>query len=66
MLEKLDLEQLNSHVNKYTKHINQMEKGLPRNNVVPCLKEKVELMKQRVGVFKVIFMSTNETTPLHR
>ncbi|XP_051939159.1 dynein axonemal heavy chain 6 isoform X1 [Hippocampus zosterae] len=50
MLEKLDLEQLNSHVNKYTKYINQMEKGLPRNNVVPCLKEKVELMKQRVPV----------------
>ncbi|XP_057699654.1 dynein axonemal heavy chain 6 isoform X1 [Corythoichthys intestinalis] len=49
-LEKLDLEQLNSQVNKYTKYINQMEKGLPRNNVVPCLKDKVELMKYRVPV----------------
>ncbi|XP_037101848.1 dynein heavy chain 6, axonemal [Syngnathus acus] len=47
-LEKLDMEQLNSQVNKYNKYINQMEKGLPRNNVVPLLKEKVEIMKQRV------------------
>ncbi|XP_061882783.1 dynein axonemal heavy chain 6 [Entelurus aequoreus] len=50
MLEQLDLEQLNSQVNKYTKYISQMEKGLPRNNVVPCLKDKVEIIKQRVPV----------------
>ncbi|XP_061765226.1 dynein axonemal heavy chain 6 [Nerophis ophidion] len=50
MLEQLDMEQLNSQVNKYTKYISQMEKGLPRNNVVPRLKDKVEVIKQRVPV----------------
>ncbi|XP_054635035.1 dynein axonemal heavy chain 6 isoform X2 [Dunckerocampus dactyliophorus] len=50
MVLQLDMEQLNSQVNRYNKYISQMEKGLPRNNVVPCLKDKVELMKQRVPV----------------
>ncbi|XP_029013318.1 dynein axonemal heavy chain 6 isoform X2 [Betta splendens] len=50
ILQQLDLDQLSSQVNKYSKFINQLEKGLPRNNVVPCLKEKVELMKQRLPV----------------
>lgn len=48
-LEQLDLEQFSSQVNKYSKYVNQLEKGLPRNNVVPSLKEKVEVTKQRVG-----------------
>ncbi|KAK2815675.1 hypothetical protein Q5P01_026142 [Channa striata] len=48
-LPQLELEQLNSQVNKYSKYVNQLEKGLPRNNAVPYLKEKVEVMKQRVG-----------------
>ncbi|XP_053711973.1 dynein axonemal heavy chain 6-like isoform X3 [Synchiropus splendidus] len=47
-LEDLDLEQLTSQVNKYTKYLVQLEKGLPRNNVVPILKEKVDAMKQRL------------------
>ncbi|XP_062296546.1 dynein axonemal heavy chain 6 [Scomber scombrus] len=47
-LELLDLEQFSSQVNKYSKHVNQLEKGLPRNNVVPSLKDKVEIMKQRL------------------
>ncbi|XP_067440238.1 dynein axonemal heavy chain 6 [Thunnus thynnus] len=49
-LEQLDLEQLSSQVNKYSKYVNQLEKGLPRNNVVPSLKDKVEIMKQRLPV----------------
>lgn len=48
-LEQLDLEQFSSQVIKYGKYVNQLEKGLPKNNVVPTLKEKVEVMKQRVG-----------------
>ncbi|KAF7660832.1 hypothetical protein LDENG_00274280 [Lucifuga dentata] len=49
-LEQLDLEQLNTQVNKYSKCIIQLEKGLPRNNMVPCLKEKVDIMKQQLPV----------------
>ncbi|KAM7393703.1 hypothetical protein PAMP_020556 [Pampus punctatissimus] len=49
-LEQLDLEQFSSQVNKYSKYVNQLEKGLPRNNVVPSLKDKVEIMKQRLPV----------------
>lgn len=48
-LQKLDLEQFSSQVIKYGKYINQLEKGLPQNNVVPSLKDKVEVMRQRVG-----------------
>lgn len=48
-LEQLDLEQFSSQVVKYGKYVNQLEKGLPRNNVVPRLKDKVEVMKQRVS-----------------
>ncbi|XP_069834127.1 dynein axonemal heavy chain 6 [Dendropsophus ebraccatus] len=48
--EILDPEQLNSLVLKYAKFVNQLEKGLPPNNVVPCLKEKVEKMKEKVPV----------------
>ncbi|XP_075463117.1 dynein axonemal heavy chain 6 isoform X2 [Ascaphus truei] len=48
--ETLDPEQLNSQVLKYAKFVNQLEKGLPTNNVVPRLKEKVEMMKAKVPV----------------
>lgn len=48
-LEQLDLEQFSSQVIKYGKYINQLEKGLPSNNVVPALKDKVEVMRHRVG-----------------
>ncbi|TDH16419.1 hypothetical protein EPR50_G00020980 [Perca flavescens] len=49
-LGQLDLEQLSSQVTKYSKYVNQLEKGLPRNNVVPSLKDKVEVMKLRLPV----------------
>ncbi|XP_072261492.1 dynein axonemal heavy chain 6 [Pyxicephalus adspersus] len=48
--ETLDPEQLNAIVLKFAKFVNQLEKGLPSNNVVPRLKEKVENMKQKVPV----------------
>ncbi|XP_038570255.1 dynein heavy chain 6, axonemal isoform X1 [Micropterus salmoides] len=49
-LEQLDLEQFSSQVNKYSKYVSQLEKGLPRNNAVTSLKDKVEVMKQRIPV----------------
>ncbi|XP_063314781.1 dynein axonemal heavy chain 6 [Pelobates fuscus] len=48
--EALDPEQLNSLVLKYAKFVNQLEKGLPPNSVVPNLKEKVDAMKGKVPV----------------
>ncbi|XP_078146083.1 dynein axonemal heavy chain 6 [Centroberyx gerrardi] len=48
--EQLDLEHLSSQVTKYGKHINQLEKGLPLNSVVPCLKNKVDDMRQKLPV----------------
>ncbi|KAE8631104.1 hypothetical protein XENTR_v10001083 [Xenopus tropicalis] len=48
--EALDPEQVNSLVLKYAKFATQLEKGLPPNNVVPLLKEKVENMKEKVPV----------------
>ncbi|XP_069482525.1 dynein axonemal heavy chain 6 [Ambystoma mexicanum] len=46
----LDPELLNAQVTKYVKFVNQLEKGLPPNNVVPELKTKVEGMKDKIGV----------------
>ncbi|XP_067106416.1 dynein axonemal heavy chain 6 [Osmerus mordax] len=48
--EELDPEQLSIQVNKYAKSVNQLEKGLPPNNVVPHLKEKVEAMREKLPV----------------
>ncbi|XP_063150960.1 dynein axonemal heavy chain 6 [Candoia aspera] len=48
--DSLDPELLNGQVSKYAKFVNQLEKGLPPNNVVPKLKEKVEKMKEKLPV----------------
>ncbi|KAG8130386.1 hypothetical protein E2320_017073 [Naja naja] len=48
--DSLDPELLNGQVSKYAKFVNQLEKGLPPNNVVPQLKEKVEKMKEKLPV----------------
>lgn len=47
--ENLDVELLNTQANKYAKAVNQLEKGLPPNGLVPQLKEKVESLKDKVG-----------------
>ena len=39
---------MNNTTMKYAKSVMQLEKGLPPNSVVPKLKEKVELMRERV------------------
>ena len=46
----LDPEELSGHVARYGKSVHQLEKGLPPNHVVPKLKEKVEAMREKVGV----------------
>ncbi|TSN95723.1 Dynein heavy chain 6, axonemal [Bagarius yarrelli] len=46
----LDPETLNVQVNKYSKYVNLLEKGLPPNNVVPYLKTSVAAMKQKLPV----------------
>ncbi|XP_074520194.1 dynein axonemal heavy chain 6 [Halichoeres trimaculatus] len=49
-LQHLDLEHLSVQVNKYSKYVNQLEKGLPCNKVVANLKDKVEVTKQWLPV----------------
>ncbi|XP_041641705.1 dynein heavy chain 6, axonemal-like [Cheilinus undulatus] len=49
-LEKLDLEGYSSEILKFSKYVNQLEKGLPSNSVVTSLKNKVEVTKQRLLV----------------
>nr|XP_015200901.1 PREDICTED: dynein heavy chain 6, axonemal [Lepisosteus oculatus] len=48
--DALDPEQLSSQVTKYAKFVNQLEKGLPPNSVVPILKGKVEGMREKLPV----------------
>lgn len=47
--DELDPEVLSAQVAKYGKYVNQLEKGLPPNTVVPVLKQKVEHMRAKVG-----------------
>lgn len=44
---------MNTTTLKYAKSVMQLEKGLPPNQVVPVLKEKVETMRDRVGSLKI-------------
>ena len=46
--ETLDPEAMHSTTMKYAKSVMQLEKGLPPNAVVPKLKEKVEVIRDRV------------------
>nr|XP_055061459.1 dynein axonemal heavy chain 6 isoform X1 [Misgurnus anguillicaudatus] len=48
--DELDPELLSRQVNKFAKCVSQLEKGLPPNNVVPCLKQKVEGMREKLPV----------------
>ncbi len=48
---KLDHEQLTGIVNKYGKSVYQLERGLPPNQLVPILKEKVESVRSKVCLF---------------
>lgn len=46
--DELDPELLIRQVNKFAKYVSQLEKGLPPNNVVPCVRENVESMREKV------------------
>jgi dynein heavy chain, axonemal len=48
--ETLDPEELSNLVAKYTKNINQIEKGLPPNNLAPKLRERIEDMRNKMPV----------------
>lgn len=48
--DKLEPEVLNALVNKYGKNVYQIEKGLPPNNLLPKLKERVELMRSKMPI----------------
>ncbi|CAL8330997.1 unnamed protein product [Merluccius merluccius] len=48
--DQLDPEQLSAQVNKYAKSVSQLEKGLPPNSAVPCLKRKVDAMREKLPV----------------
>uniref|UniRef100_A0A4W3JW30 Dynein axonemal heavy chain 6 n=1 Tax=Callorhinchus milii TaxID=7868 RepID=A0A4W3JW30_CALMI len=48
--ETLDAEELSAQVGKYSKFVNQLEKGLPPNTVAVKLKENVDKMKQKLPV----------------
>jgi len=50
---QLDQEELTREVNRYVKSIQQLEKGLPENEVVPILKTKVESMRAKVKITKI-------------
>lgn len=46
----LNVEDMNLLTAKYMKNITQLEKGLPKNLIVPKLKDSVELMKDKVNI----------------
>ena len=46
--ESLDVEHLTAQTMKYAKAVNQLEKGLPPNGLVPQLKERVESLREKV------------------
>lgn len=47
----LNVEDMNLYTAKNMKNITQLEKGLPKNLIVPKLKEDVENMKDKVYLF---------------
>ncbi|ESO94694.1 hypothetical protein LOTGIDRAFT_144909 [Lottia gigantea] len=49
--DQLNPEEMNTITTKYSKSVLQLEKGLPPNGVVPKLKEKVEVMRERVCLY---------------
>ncbi|CAH0547855.1 unnamed protein product [Brassicogethes aeneus] len=46
----LNVEDMNTFVAKNIKNINQLEKGLPKNLIVPKLRDEVEIMKNKMPV----------------
>jgi dynein heavy chain len=51
---QLNTETMQGVLAKFIKNINQFEKGLPPNNLVPVLKQKIEKMKEEVCATSLI------------
>lgn len=45
----LDVEDMNTFTAKNVKNVTNLEKGLPRNQIVPLLKEDIATMKDKVN-----------------
>lgn len=54
----LNTEDMNMFTAKNVKNINQLEKGLPPNLIVPKLKEEVEMLKDKVYIFTIKILKT--------
>lgn len=50
----LSPEDLGQTTARFMKYMVQFEKGLPENLIVPLLKEKVERMKDKVGIYLLV------------
>lgn len=61
----LNVEDINMFTAKNIKNINQLEKGLPKNLVVPKLKEDVEIMKEKVKTFAFMSIFPYTATFIH-
>lgn len=46
--EELDVEEMNTFTTKNVKNVANLEKGLPKNLIVPMLKEDIATMKDKV------------------
>ncbi|XP_068178379.1 dynein axonemal heavy chain 6-like isoform X2 [Antennarius striatus] len=51
-LDQLDLDQVGSQVSRYCEHLQQLENGLPPNDIVPRLKDQLDVMRRRLPVLK--------------
>lgn len=49
-LPEIDIDALDHQVQKHTRAIGQLERGLPANDIVPALKEKVATMREKIPV----------------
>lgn len=54
----LNVDDMNLFIAKNLKNINQLEKGLPINLIVPKLRDEVELMKDKV--YMIVFLHFSE------
>ncbi|KAF7987651.1 hypothetical protein HCN44_003514 [Aphidius gifuensis] len=57
----LNVDEITNITNKYLKNIIQLEKGLPINNVLPKLKEDVEIIRDKLPVISYLRNSNLKT-----
>ncbi|KAK9882562.1 hypothetical protein WA026_022190 [Henosepilachna vigintioctopunctata] len=59
----LNVEDMNGFIAKNVKNVNQLEKGIPKNLIVPKLKDDVELMKDKMSV--ITYLRNPALRPRH-